>query len=107
MFSSGKEPACQAGDIRHEFHPSVRRIPWRKAWQPTAVFLSGETQGQGSLVGYGPEGHRELDMTETDLACTHSYLYMHARDLMYCILNPGIEPASLNISSIGRWVLHH
>ena len=30
---------------------------WRKAWQPTLVFLPGEFHGQGSLVSYSPGGH--------------------------------------------------
>ena len=37
---------------------------WRRKWQPTAVFLSGESQGWGSLVGCRPWGHTESDMTE-------------------------------------------
>ena len=36
----------------------------RRKWQPTPVFLPGESQGQGSLVGYSLWGHTELDMTE-------------------------------------------
>ena len=35
---------------------------WRKKWQPTPVFLPGEAQGQGSLVGCCPWGRTELDM---------------------------------------------
>ena len=46
------------------FNPWVRKISWRRAWQPTPVFLPGESHGQRSLVGYSPWGHRELDMTE-------------------------------------------
>ena len=42
----------------------VRKIPWRREWQPTPVFLPGEFHGQRSLVGYSPWGHKELDMTE-------------------------------------------
>ena len=38
--------------------------PWRKKWQPTPVFLPGESLGQRSLVGYSPWGHKELVMTE-------------------------------------------
>ena len=39
--------------------------PWRRAWQPTPVFLPGESHGQRSLVrGYSPWGHKESDMTE-------------------------------------------
>ena len=36
---------------------------WRRKWQPTPVFLPGESCGQGSLVGYGPWGLKELDRT--------------------------------------------
>ena len=39
-------------------------IPWRRAWQPTPVFLSGESYGHRSLVGYSPWGHKESDTTE-------------------------------------------
>ena len=37
---------------------------WRRKWQPTPVFLPGESQGRGSLVGCSPWGRTELDMTE-------------------------------------------
>ena len=37
---------------------------WRRKWQPTPVFLPGESQGQGSLVGCRPWGCTESDMTE-------------------------------------------
>ena len=37
---------------------------WRRKWQPTPVFLPGESQGRGSLVGCRLWGHTELDMTE-------------------------------------------
>ena len=45
-------------------HPWVRKILWRRKWQPTPVFLPGESHGQKSLVGYSPQGRKELDMTE-------------------------------------------
>ena len=38
--------------------------PWRRKWQPTPVFLPGESQGQGSLVGYRLWGRTESDTTE-------------------------------------------
>ena len=41
---------------------------WRKKWQPTPVFLPGETQVQGSLVGCRLWGHTELDTTEVTVA---------------------------------------
>ena len=37
---------------RHRFHPLIRKIPWRRAWQHTPVFLTGESHGQRSLNGY-------------------------------------------------------
>ena len=49
---------------RCEFDPWVGKIPWRGAWQPTPVFLPGESHGQRSLVGYSPQGCKELDTTE-------------------------------------------
>ena len=39
---------------RHGFNPCIRKIPWRRAWQSTPVFLPGESHGQRSLAGYGP-----------------------------------------------------
>ena len=64
--SDGKESGCNAGDLglRLGFNPWVRKIPWRRAWQPTPVFLPGESQGQRSLAGYSPWGHKEPDTTE-------------------------------------------
>ena len=41
-----------------QFVSWVRKIPWRRKWQPTPVFLPGKSQGQRSLVGYSPWGHR-------------------------------------------------
>ena len=38
-------------------------MPWRRKWQPTPVFLPGESQGQGSLVGCHLWGHTESDTT--------------------------------------------
>ena len=37
---------------------------WRRKWQPTPVFLPGESQGQGSLVGCRLQAHTESDTTE-------------------------------------------
>ena len=49
---------------RCRFYPWVRKILWRRAWQPTLVVLPGESRGQRSLVGYNPQGPKESDMTE-------------------------------------------
>ena len=49
---------------RQGFYPWARKIPWRREWLPSPVFLSGKSHGQGSLVGYSPRGHKESDTTE-------------------------------------------
>ena len=49
---------------RHRFNLWVRKIPWRKKWQLTAVFLPGKSHGRRSLAGYSPWGHKGLDTTE-------------------------------------------
>ena len=46
-----KNAFANAGDMRCRFNPWVGKIPWRRAWQPTPVFLPGESHGQRSLVG--------------------------------------------------------
>ena len=45
-----------AGDVRLGFDPWVGKIPWRRAQQPTPVFLPGESHGQRILAGYSPWG---------------------------------------------------
>ena len=47
------------------FIPWAGKIPWRRAWQSTPVFLTGESHGQKNLVGYSPCGRKESNTTET------------------------------------------
>ena len=55
---------------RGGFHPWVWKIPWRRKWQPTPVFLPGESHGWRRLADYSPLDDKELDMTEvTEHAC--------------------------------------
>ena len=49
MLKKKKDPHAREGD---------EKIPWRRKWQPTPVFLPGEVHGQRSLIGYSPWGHR-------------------------------------------------
>ena len=51
----------------------VKKIPWRRAWKPTLVFLPGESHGQRSLLGYSPWGRKESDTTE---ATKHSHTHL-------------------------------
>ena len=48
----------------------------RRAWQPTPVFLPGESHGQRSLAGYSPRGHEELDTTD---ATYHTHTHTHTQ----------------------------
>ena len=57
-------PANARRHRRHRFIPWVEKIPWKRNWQPTSVFLPKESHGQWSLVVYSPQDCRELDMTE-------------------------------------------
>ena len=60
-----KKLPANAGIIRDtEFSPWAGKIPWRRAWEPTPVFLPGEFHGQRNLAGYSPGCHKELDTTE-------------------------------------------
>jgi len=54
--SDSKESACNAGEPR--FNTWVGKIPWRRKWQPTLVFLPGKSHGHRSPVGYNPRGFR-------------------------------------------------
>ena len=55
---SGKETAFQCR--RQVFDPLVRKIPWRRKWQPTPVCLPGKLHGQRSLGGYSPRGRKRV-----------------------------------------------
>ena len=64
MCGLPKNPPASAGDKKHRFDPWVGKIPWKRAWQPTTIFLTRESHGQRSLVGYSPWGLKESDTTE-------------------------------------------
>ena len=70
----------------------VGKIPWRRKWQPTSVFLPGESHGQRSLVGYSSRGRKELDMTER----------LHS--LNQCSLRP---IHTLECLALDEWPYHH
>ena len=72
--ASDKEPTCQKRRRKRcGFCPWVRKIPWRRKWQRTPVFLPGEPRGQRSLAGYSPWGRIESDATKQ--------LSMHAQEM--------------------------
>ena len=71
-----KNAPANGGDVKRcGFDPWVWKIPWRRAWQPTPVFLPGESHRQRSLEGYSLWGFKELNMTEhTHTNPNRSYL---------------------------------
>ena len=66
-----QEPTCQRRrGKRCRFNCWVGKIPWRRKWQFSPIFLPGKFHGERSLVGYCLWEHRELDMTE----CVGTYM---------------------------------
>ena len=82
--TSGKEPACQCRRLKRSwFDPWVRKIPWRKGWQPTPVFLPGKSHGQRGLACCDSWGCRvghdwatELNWTEGCLRASQVVLVL-------------------------------
>ena len=67
MEGPGRLQSMGSLGVGHNWATSISLftfLHWRRKWQPTPVFLSGESQGQGSLVGCHLWGHTELDTTE-------------------------------------------
>ena len=62
LWLNDKESTCQCR--RHGFDPWIRKVCWRRKWQPTPVFLPGKSHRQKSLAGYSPWGRKESDTTE-------------------------------------------
>ena len=71
---SGKEPTCQCRRCR--FDPWIRKIPWRRKWQPTPVFLPGKSHEQRTLTGYSLRGRIQWDMTKQLSTHTDTPLYL-------------------------------
>ena len=72
--------------------PWVGKNPWRRVWQPTLVFLPGESHGQRSLADYSPWGHKELNVTEHSTA-----LFTFAMWSPVFIEFPQISPRCLSL----------
>ena len=74
-LASKLSPLCK----RHGFNPWLWKIPWRRAWQLTPVFLPGEFHAQKSLVGYSPWGHKRV---RHNLANEHAQYIINDRELL-------------------------
>ena len=79
---SDKESAYQRRRLR--FNPWIGKIPWRRKWQPTLVFLPGKSHGQRGLIGYCPWGHKRV---RHDLAAKKQHKFIPIcimRQNIYC-----------------------
>ena len=72
---------ANTGDIRHWFHPRVRKIPWMRAWKPTPEFLPGESHRQKKSLAWG---RKESDMTEVTYPTQHAATATAAKSLQSC-----------------------
>ena len=78
-----KESTCRR-HRRLRLDPWVRKVPWRKTWQPIPVFLPEKSHGQRSLVGYRSWGHR----IRLDQAHMHHTIPLHCQLPLFPILSP-------------------
>ena len=78
-------------ELQRRRHPWGGKIPWRKKWQLTPVFLPGKSHGERSLTGYSPWGHKESDTIKV-WRSTHILPYTNA---------PGLQFFYILIKSLG------
>ena len=75
---------------RPRFDPWVRKIPWRREWQPSPVFLPGEFHGQRHLSSCSPWSCKELDTVKQltlSLFCFSSALEIQVHELTLKVMN--------------------
>ena len=82
--SDGEGSACNAG--RPGFDPSVGKIPWKREWHPTPLFLPGEFHAQRRLAVHSPQ---DSDTTE-QLTCTHTHTHTHVQTLRLSFSKPAL-----------------
>ena len=95
--SAIKNPPANVGDTGLILW--VRKIPWRRKWQPTPLFLPGKSHGQRSLMGYSPWGRKESATTERrSNGKQGSYEHVLA-------LGPELPSRRPSLSAV-NWLLH-
>ena len=92
--STWEESACQCR--RHRFNPWIRRIPWRRKWQPPPVFLPGKSHGQRSLVVYSPRGFKGV------------WLGLAAKQQQWLMLSifPSLFATSIFLDKVSAQIFH-
>ena len=92
----GEEPTCQCRK-RKRCIPWVGKIPWKRPWRPTLVFLTGKFHGQRSLAGYSPWDHKESDTAERVTQPRNCVI----QGLLVCLSTPSL--GSMFPSSLFQW----
>jgi len=82
-----QKPPDNTGNMRPGFDLWVRKIPWRRAWRPTAVFLPGESPGKEDPSGLQPIGLPIIRYNWSNIAhiCISMYIYVYI--IMYIYVN--------------------
>ena len=120
---SGRESACQCmNHRRHEFDPWIRKIPWRRKWHPSPVFLPGKSHGHRSLAGCSPWCHKS-DRTEHTRTHAHTHMQHCQKAIqmkfvtqnfnnseiigcIYFVLNPVYTLSFENLVCVWYWIVH-
>ena len=88
----GKESTCQSRRCeRCGLNPSVGKVPWRRNWKPTLVFLPGKSHKQRGLVSYSPWGHMSEFCTDKCLRNFLNYFLRALSDSNYCWGTPNTD----------------
>ena len=97
QWLSSKESAQQWR--RHGFDPWIGKTPWRRVWQPTPVFVPGESHGQRSLAGYSLQGHKE----SIQLSDWHSkgFPLNHTPNVAHGLGSPGCKSKNTQVLRLG------
>ena len=90
-------------------NPWVRKVPWRREWQPTPVFLLGEFHGQRSLAGYGPWGCKESVTWVTNTFTSMAVGLVKATASLATFSRTAVKMASGQLSTegfshLGNWL---
>ena len=102
LWLISKKPTCQCR--RHGFDPWVGKIPWRRKWHPTPVFLPGKSHGQRSLADYSPRGRTESDTTEQ--LSMHAYQGLNLSFVCNIPVEKAIEQDQMiqnTIEGLNKW----
>ena len=88
--------------MRHRFDPWIRKILWRRKWQPTSVFLTENSHRQRSLVGYSPWDCRDRHNSMNTRVFLHIYIWVQKRYIVHqSMASEGKQPRDERDSSKG------